>query len=35
MALKMPTLATAFYGEIVQRFPGTDAAKKASEALAK
>jgi pSer/pThr/pTyr-binding forkhead associated (FHA) protein len=35
MALKMPTLAKAFYGEIVQRFPGTDAAKKASEALAK
>ncbi len=32
---KMPTLAEAFYKEVVERFPGTAAEKTAREALAK
>jgi pSer/pThr/pTyr-binding forkhead associated (FHA) protein len=32
-AMKMPGLAKAFYSEVVARFPGTEAAKKAGEKL--
>jgi pSer/pThr/pTyr-binding forkhead associated (FHA) protein len=34
-AMNMPTLARTYYAEIVQRFPDTEAAKKAGAALAR